>query len=74
MVMESVEITQEFFIQAVQLLMHEIISRISPEQKTLLLPYIEGIQQAFYVKRNRLGIANENQVAVDLDNYTEKPL
>jgi hypothetical protein len=59
MVMESVEIAEAFFIKAIQLLMDEILSRVSLDQKDLLLPYIEGIQQAFYVKRGRLGIVSQ---------------
>jgi len=55
MVMQSVGVKWELIAQWNQLLLDEIVRRVTPEQKALLLPYIEGMQQAFYVKRWRLG-------------------
>lgn len=56
MVMQSVEIKWDLIIQWNQLLLDEILYRITPEQKTLLLPYTEAMQQAFYTKRWQLGM------------------
>ena len=55
MVMQTVEVRWEIIEQWRQLLMDEIISRVKQEQKHLLLPYTQGIQQAFLKERMRLG-------------------
>ncbi|MGJ3245608.1 MAG: hypothetical protein ACFE0I_05965 [Elainellaceae cyanobacterium] len=55
MVMERVGVKWELTAKWNQLLMDEIVSRVNPEHKSLLMPYVHGMQQAFYVKRTRLG-------------------
>ena len=55
LVMQSVEVKWELIEQWSQLLMAEITSRLQPEQKLLLLPYAQAMEQAFFNARHRLG-------------------
>jgi hypothetical protein len=55
MVVESLQVKWELVEEWNRLLINEMMSRVTPEQKALLLPYTEGMQQAFYKKRARLG-------------------
>ncbi|MCP6759574.1 MAG: hypothetical protein NHB32_12575 [Fischerella sp. CENA71] len=47
MVMEKLEVKWKILQQWNQILMDEIIHRVNPEYKEILLPYIEGMIQAF---------------------------
>lgn len=60
MVVEGVEIEWEMTEKWCQVLADELISRVNPEQKVLLLPYTEGLQQIFFKERGRLGFRKEN--------------
>ncbi|MBR8838973.1 MAG: hypothetical protein DSM106950_34470 [Stigonema ocellatum SAG 48.90 = DSM 106950] len=48
MVMETVKVKWEVLQKWNQILMDEVINRVQPEQKMILLPYTQGMQQAFY--------------------------
>jgi hypothetical protein len=60
MVVEGVEIKWEMTEKWCQVLADEIISRVNPEQKALLLPYVEGMQEIFLKERSRLGFKEES--------------
>ncbi|MBW4478286.1 MAG: hypothetical protein KME54_15845 [Tolypothrix brevis GSE-NOS-MK-07-07A] len=60
MVVEGVEIKWEMTEKWCQVLGDEIISRVNPEQKALLLPYTEGMQEIFLKERSRLGFPEES--------------
>ncbi|WP_026733747.1 hypothetical protein [Fischerella sp. PCC 9605] len=47
-VLEKVEVKWEILEKWMQLLIDEIIRRVKPEQNAILLPYIQGMQQAFF--------------------------
>ncbi|MBV9385596.1 MAG: hypothetical protein JOZ78_04110 [Chroococcidiopsidaceae cyanobacterium CP_BM_ER_R8_30] len=55
MVMTGLEVKWELTQQGIQLLTDEILSHLESSQQHLLLPYISGIQQAFFNMRSRLG-------------------
>lgn len=55
MVVEGVEIKWEVTEKWCQVLADEVISRVNPEQKALLLPYTQGMQHLFFKHRERLG-------------------
>jgi hypothetical protein len=55
MVMQSVEVKWEMIEQWTKVLTDEIMRRLNPEQKSLLLPYTQKIHQAFLEKRVQLG-------------------
>ena len=59
MVVEGVEIKWEMTEKWCQVLADEIISRVNPEQKALLLPYIERMHEIFLRERSRLGFREE---------------
>ncbi|GAA6617002.1 hypothetical protein [Scytonema sp. NUACC26] len=52
MVMQRVGVPWEITVQWNKLLMDEISSRVKPEQLSYLLPYMQGMQQAFYDQRD----------------------
>jgi hypothetical protein len=54
MVVQGVDIQWEMTEQWCQLLGDEIVSHIQPEQRDLLEPYIQGLQQIFFQERQRL--------------------
>lgn len=56
MVLPSVEVKWEMTQKWNQLLMDEILRRVTPEQKRFLLPYTEGFQEAFLKERGRFEI------------------
>lgn len=56
MVMESVGVKLEMTQQWTQLLINEINIRVSPEYKSLLQPYCQGMIDAFGNKNKRLGL------------------
>ncbi|NEU73919.1 hypothetical protein PI95_015480 [Hassallia byssoidea VB512170] len=60
MVVEGVEIKWEMTEKWCQVLGDEIIRRVNPEQKALLLPYTERMQEIFLQKRSRLGFREES--------------
>lgn len=47
MVMEKVEVKWGVLQKWNQILMDEVINRVKPEQKTILLPYTQGMEKAF---------------------------
>ncbi|MGH8001895.1 MAG: hypothetical protein ACREPR_21315 [Brasilonema sp.] len=55
MVMQSVGVTWEMTNKWKQLLADEIESRVQPEHRHLLLNYTQGMEQAFFAARKRLG-------------------
>jgi hypothetical protein len=55
MVVEGVEIKWEMTEKWCQVLADEVISRVNPEQKALLLPYTQRMQEIFLKERSRLG-------------------
>jgi hypothetical protein len=55
MVMEGVEIQWEMTQQWCEVLVQELLNRVTPEQKDLLLPYVQGMQQVFFEARPWLG-------------------
>jgi hypothetical protein len=55
MVMPIVEVKWEMIDKWKQLLIDEIESYVQPEQKHLLLNYTQGMEQAFFEARKRLG-------------------
>lgn len=57
MVMEGVGVSWELTEQWTELLIYEIMSRVTLEQRSLLQPYSQGMQQAFFKKRSRWGAA-----------------
>lgn len=57
MVMEGVGVKWELTAQWTKLLVDEINSRISLKQRSLLHPYTQGMERAFFKKRSRLGAA-----------------
>ncbi|MEC4817772.1 MAG: hypothetical protein SAK29_31550 [Scytonema sp. PMC 1069.18] len=59
MVTEGVEIQWEVTKQWYQVLAEELINHVNPEQKDLLLPYVQRMQQIFFEERARLGCKNE---------------
>ncbi|MBR8834485.1 MAG: hypothetical protein DSM106950_10725 [Stigonema ocellatum SAG 48.90 = DSM 106950] len=59
MVVEGVGIKWEMTEKWCQLLADEVISRVNPEQKALLLPYIHQMQQLFFEQRGRLGFIRD---------------
>ncbi|MGI2907445.1 hypothetical protein [Tolypothrix sp. VBCCA 56010] len=60
MVVEGVEIKWEMTEKWCQVLGDEIIRRVNPEQKALLLPYTERMQEIFLQERSRLGFQEES--------------
>jgi hypothetical protein len=48
MVMEKVNVKWEVLQQWNKILMDEVLNRVEPEQKIILLPYTQGMQEAFY--------------------------
>jgi hypothetical protein len=48
MVLDKVEVKWEFLEKWMQLLIDEIIRRVKPEENAILLPYIQGMQRAFF--------------------------
>ncbi|GAA6621929.1 hypothetical protein [Scytonema sp. NUACC26] len=54
MVVQGVEIQWEMTEKWCQLLGEEIVSRIQPEQRELLEPYTQALQQIFFEERQRL--------------------
>jgi Phycobilisome protein len=55
MVMESVQVKWELTQQWCQVLMAEVEMRLQEEQRAFLQPYLQGMQQAFFNQRSRLG-------------------
>lgn len=55
MVMESVGVKWEVTARWCELLVDEILNRVPPEHKSLLLPYGEDMVEAFYNRRSRFG-------------------
>ncbi|MBW4633933.1 MAG: hypothetical protein KME30_19125 [Iphinoe sp. HA4291-MV1] len=55
MVMESVDVKWELCAQWIQSLVDEIMSRVTPEQSSLLQPHTQAMQEIFFEKRQRLG-------------------
>lgn len=53
MVMTGVDVKWELTEQFIQLLIDEIINRVTSDQMELLLPYIQRMQQAFFEERLR---------------------
>jgi len=64
MVMQSVEVKWEMTEQWTKVLMDEILSRLNPQQKDLLLPYAQKMQQAFYNKRVEFGATSKDAIFV----------
>jgi hypothetical protein len=60
MVVEGVEIKWEMTEKWCQVLADEVISRVNPEQKALLLPYAERMHEIFLQERSRLGFREES--------------
>jgi hypothetical protein len=60
MVVEGVEIKWEVTEKWCQILCDEIIHRLNSQQKALLLPYLQGMQEIFFKHRMRLGFIQEN--------------
>ena len=56
MVLESVGVSWELIALWVPLLTDEIISRVTPQQRFFLEPYVQGMQQAFFKRRQRFGV------------------
>ncbi|MBO3459291.1 hypothetical protein G7B40_007235 [Aetokthonos hydrillicola Thurmond2011] len=48
MVMEKVDVKWEVLQQWNKILMDEVLNQLQPEQRMILLPYTQGMQQAFY--------------------------
>jgi hypothetical protein len=59
MVVQGVEIQWEMTEKWCQVLADEMMNRVNPEQKDLLWPYIQVIQQLFFGERKRLGFREE---------------
>jgi hypothetical protein len=55
MVVQGVSIKWEMTEKWSQLFVDEIISRVNAEQKALLLPYLQGMQEMFWRERSHLG-------------------
>jgi hypothetical protein len=55
MVMPTVGVQWEMTDKGKRLLIDEIESRLQPEKKSLLLNYVQGIEEAFFLERKRLG-------------------
>ncbi len=53
MVLPSVDVKWEMIELWNQVLADEVLSRVTPDERALLLPYTEGLQQAFFKKRDR---------------------
>jgi hypothetical protein len=62
MVVEGVEIKPELTQKWCQVLSDEIMRRMSSEQKVLLLPYTQGMQDIFFQERERLGFKKDKSV------------
>ncbi len=60
MVVEGVEIQWELTEKWCQVLADEVISRANSEQKALLLPYTNRMQEVFLQERSRLGFREES--------------
>ncbi len=59
MVVEGVEIKWELIQKWCEVLASEIESRLDSEQKDLLVPYTQGMKQAFFKERRSLGCKEE---------------
>jgi hypothetical protein len=59
MVMQGVDVKWELTEQWTKVLMDEILSRLNGQQKQLLLPYAQKMQQAFLDKRIEFGAINQ---------------
>ncbi|KYC41788.1 hypothetical protein WA1_17320 [Scytonema hofmannii PCC 7110] len=59
MVMERVGVPWEITAQWNKLLLDEISRRVKPEQRSFLLPYISGMQEAFYEQRSHFTVNSE---------------
>ena len=68
MVLESVGVSWELIALWIPLLTDEIISRVTPEQRSFLQPYIQGMQQAFFKRRQRFGVT-----CPDFSKFAVKP-
>lgn len=57
MVMTGMDVKWELTEQFIHQLMDEVLNHATPDQMKILLPYIQGIQKAFFEERLRLGAA-----------------
>lgn len=60
MVVEGIEIKWEMTEKWCQVLADEINNRLNSEQRALLLPYTQGMQEMFFQERSRLGFKEES--------------
>lgn len=60
MVMTGVGVKWEMTEQWNKILSNEILDRVKPAQRILLLPYTQGLQQAFYKQRDRFNATLNN--------------
>lgn len=59
MVMPSVDVKWEMTEIWTQVLTDEMLSRLSPQQQEMLLPYTQGMQKVFYERRQSFGFNEE---------------
>lgn len=62
MVMQGVDVKWELTEQWTKVLLDEILSRLNPQQKELLLPYAQKMQQVFFDKRVEFGAISKPMV------------
>jgi hypothetical protein len=60
MVMTGVDVKWEMTEVWNQVLASEVLARVTPDQKTLLLPYTQGLQQAFLKQRDRFCVSSNS--------------
>lgn len=66
MVINSIEVAWEVTEQWNQMLVDELLNRVNDEQRSLLLPYTQGLQQAFNKQRIELGAIAPNNPQFNL--------
>ncbi len=73
MVMTAVHVKWEMTELWNKLLSEEILARLTPDQRTILQPYTDGLQQAFLKHRDRFDIPILNKIKPEiLSNNTQK--